>query len=128
MKAQRYGFNVLWSDVDQAFVATCPDFPDLSAFGGTPEDAVEDAMKVLDMYVEEFEGQGVPLPPPTVVRTYSGQLRLRLPAFVHAQLAQRAEFEGVSLNSLINTFVVEGLTARRVDESLQHIESGDAAS
>ena len=123
MKDYHYGFQVIWSDEDDAFVATCPDFPDLSAFGATPAKALEDAQNVLAMFIEEYESENVELPPQTVARSYSGQLRLRLPASVHARLSECAQREGVSLNALLNVFAVEGLAGRSVEERLSRLEN-----
>ena len=123
MKDYHYGFQVIWSDEDDAFVATCPDFPDLSAFGATPAQALEDAQNVLAMFIEEYDTENVELPPPTVGRGYSGQLRLRIPASVHARLAECARREGVSLNALLNAFAVEGLGGRTVEERLRKLEN-----
>ena len=123
MKDNHYGFQVIWSEEDDAFVATCPDFSDLSAFGATPAEALADAQNVLAMFIEEYDTENVELPPPTVARAYSGQLRLRLPASVHARLAERARREGVSLNALLNVLVVEGLVGRTVEERITRLEN-----
>ncbi len=57
-----YGFNVIWSDEDEAYVATCPAFPGLSAFGDTPMKAMEEAQVVLGLFIEEYQAQDVPPP------------------------------------------------------------------
>ncbi len=46
MKIQ-YGFNIFWSEGDSGYIATCPDFPGLMAFGETYEDAAREAKGVL---------------------------------------------------------------------------------
>ena len=62
-----YSFNVIWSEEDDAYIATCPAFPDLSAFGETLEEALEEVRVVLDLFIEEYEADGVPLPEPTTL-------------------------------------------------------------
>jgi len=61
----RYGFDVFWSDEDEGYIATCPDFPGLSAFGETMEEAVKEAGDALALFVESFEESGKPLPTPS---------------------------------------------------------------
>lgn len=103
MKRHPYSFNVFWNEEDGGFIATCPEFPGLSAFGRSPEEAVQEAETVLEMYVEEYEKDGVPLPEPHTLDTHSGKLSLRMPKSLHATLARMADAEGVSLNTLIVT-------------------------
>ena len=60
-----YAVNISWDDEEAGFVATFPDFPYLSAFGDTWEEAVADARVVLDMTLEAMAEDGVPPPVPT---------------------------------------------------------------
>lgn len=96
-----YGFNVIWSDEDEAYVATCPAFPDLSAFGESPEEALEEGRVVLGLFIEEYEADAVPLPEPTTLSQYSGRCLVRMSKSLHATLAALASQEGVSLNQLM---------------------------
>ena len=98
---RRYDFSLRWSEEDAAFLATCSSFPDLSAFGSTPEEALAEARVVLEMLIEEYRDEGVPLPEPHSYTPHSGQVRLRMPKSLHRSLAERAEREGVSLNTLM---------------------------
>lgn len=97
----KYPINIFWSEEDECFVAIIPDFPNLSAFGETHEEAVADAKQVLQMAIESLEHDGIPLPQPQyfTVQEYSGQVRLRMPKSLHHELALTAEREGVSLNT-----------------------------
>ena len=115
-----YSFNVTWSERDNAYVATCPEFPGLSAFGDTAAEALEEAGIAVSLFIEEYEADGVPLPQPRTIPSHSGQIRLRMPKYLHAQLAHYANQEGVSLNTLIVSYLSEavgaaGLRARRED-------------
>ena len=60
-----YAVNIFWDDRENGFVATFPDFPYLSAFGDTWEDALADARVVLDMTLEEMAKDGIAPPVPT---------------------------------------------------------------
>lgn len=97
----KYSINIFWSEEDDCFVAIIPDFPNLSAFGDSYEDAIADAKQVLHMAVESLERDGIPLPQPKYhkLQAYSGQVRLRMPKSLHRELSTSAENEGVSLNT-----------------------------
>lgn len=96
-----YSARIVWSDEDEGYVATSPEFEDLSAFGATAAEAVAELESVVEAAVEAHRASGWALPEPERVRPYSGQLRLRLPRSLHARLAEEAERDGVSLNTLI---------------------------
>ena len=102
-KTNRYSFNVFWSDEDEAHVATCVEFPGISAFADSIEQAFAELRIALDLAIETYEAEGWQLPEPVAKAEtrYSGQFRVRLPKSLHAQLAARAKREGVSLNTLV---------------------------
>lgn len=104
----KYGLNIIWSDEDQAYIATCPELPGLSAFGETIEDTIAEAKLAQELFVETYEAEGLPLPEPQLLGSYSGQFRLRIPPSLHHQLTRLAEIEGVSLNQ----FILMSLAAR----------------
>ena len=64
MMDTNYTVNIFWDDEENGFVATFPDFPYLSAFGDTWEEAVADARVVLDMTLETMAEDGVAPPVP----------------------------------------------------------------
>ena len=97
----KYGLNIIWSEEDHGYIVTCPEFPGLSAFGETVEDAISEAKLAQELFVETYEQEGLPLPQPQLLGSYSGQFRLRIPPTLHHQLTKLAEIEGVSLNQLI---------------------------
>jgi antitoxin HicB len=85
------------------YLAYYPDIPGCYADGETPEQAAheaEDALRTWLLTAKEF-GEDIP----DVKLQYSGQTRLRLPKYLHAELAIRAKYEGVSFNALV-TFVL----------------------
>lgn len=108
---QNYSFSVLWSDEDGEYVATSAEFPGLSGLAATPEEAIAELKDAIEVAVQAYLEDGEPVPSARHLNRYSGQLRLRLPKSLHAAAAARAEEEGVSLNTLLQTYVSQGLAA-----------------
>lgn len=108
----RYGFSVAWSGPDNAYLALCAEFPGLSAFGQTPEQAISELETALELAIETYEEEGWELPQPREQQSHSGQLRVRLPRVLHARLSAQAELDGVSLNTLIVAYLAEALGPR----------------
>lgn len=106
-----YSFNVFWSQEDQSYIATCPEFPTISAFGDTPEQALAEMQIALEMAIETYQEEGWPLPQPRTQPTYSGQFRVRMPKSLHSKLATQAEDEGISLNTLVVTYLSQAIGA-----------------
>ncbi len=44
----KYSINVVWSDEDECYIATIPEFKGLSAFGDTQEEAIQEAFVALE--------------------------------------------------------------------------------
>lgn len=107
-----YSIRIVWSDEDGGYIATSPEFKDLSAFGATAQEAAAQFESVVLVAIETYRDSGWVLPEPKRVHEHSGQLRVRLPKSLHGRLADEAERDGVSLNTLIVTFLSE-----RVGES-----------
>ncbi len=110
---QNYRFNTAWSDEDGAYVATCPEFPNLSAIGATPEDSFAELRVALRLAIKTYRKEGWPIPAARGVPQYSGQFRLRLPKSLHQSLSVRAETEGVSLNTLAVMLLSSGSHEQR---------------
>ena len=99
--ANRYSFNIEWSDEDEEYIATCPAFPGLSAFGETEQEALREAKTALEGFVETHKANKMTLPEPIVHEAVSGKFQLRLPKSLHRLAVRMAELESVSLNSYI---------------------------
>ena len=97
----RYPFHIEWSDEDQEFIATCPAFPGLSAFGKTEEKALKEAKVALAGFIETYKANNMALPEPAIHKRVSGKFQLRLPKSLHSFAVLMAHREGVSLNSYI---------------------------
>src|SRR5919206_1783464 len=106
-RMNKYSFNVRWSDEDVCYVAVCPDFPGLSGLGETAEEALAELQVALTASIETYQEEGWPLPQPHTMSAHSGKLLVRMPRSLHTRLAQQAEVEGVSLNTLVITILAE---------------------
>jgi predicted RNase H-like HicB family nuclease len=118
----KYSINVVWSDEDECYIATIPEFSGLSAFGDTQEDAIQEALVALEGFVEVYREDNVPLPIPKTHKPHSGQTRLRLPKSLHAILVEEAKNEGVSLNTYILNLLARRHEQNKTDTLLDKIE------
>jgi antitoxin HicB len=100
---ETYSIRIVWSDEDEGYVATSPEFDDLSAFGSTAREAAAQLELAVRAAIATYRDSGWTLPEPKRVHEHSGQLRVRLPRSLHGRLADEAERDGVSLNTLIVT-------------------------
>ncbi len=60
----RYRMLIEWSEEDQVFVVTLPEFPSNRTHGSSYEEAAKNGQEVLDLLIEMWEKEGRPLPPP----------------------------------------------------------------
>lgn len=109
MTEPTYSFRVIWSEEDNAFVATCPEFEGVSALGDTADQALAEAQIALRLMVETYQQEQWNLPEPANLQSYSGQFRLRVPRSLHARLAEAAADDGVSLNTYAVSLLALGL-------------------
>lgn len=115
-----YSIRIAWSEEDEAFIARCPEFRYLAADGQTQEEAVKELHTVIEMAIETLEEDGRPLPKPEFETPYSGNLSLRLGSGLHRRVAERAEVEGTSINSLLQTAIAYYLGLRAGAEEAPH--------
>jgi predicted RNase H-like HicB family nuclease len=56
---------IQWSEEDQVFVVSLPEFGDCAhTHGDSYEKAAKSGREVLELLIESFEADGQPLPPP----------------------------------------------------------------
>jgi predicted HicB family RNase H-like nuclease len=115
-----YGVHLQWSTEDDAYVATCPEFPGLSGVHADAHEALVELQEAMAMAIEVLEEDREPLPTPRVREAFSGQLRLRIPKSLHRLAAERAAFEEVSLNTLLVSLIAGALGARVADQRSAH--------
>jgi len=72
---EHYGFKVFWSDEDGGYIATCPDFPGLSAFGESENDALAEGKAALRLFLESLQAEGKQPPLATTMQKRRRQPR-----------------------------------------------------
>jgi predicted RNase H-like HicB family nuclease len=66
----RYSMVIQWSEEDQAYVTTLPEFgPYSKTHGTTYEEAARNGQEVLEQLIETFQAEGQPLPEPLLFGT-----------------------------------------------------------
>jgi antitoxin HicB len=63
----KYTILIQWSDEDECYVVSLPEFTDVMqpcTHGETYEEAVKNAQEVLEMLIESYLEDGQPLPAP----------------------------------------------------------------
>jgi len=106
-----YSYQLAWSEEDGGYIATCPELPTLSAYGASATQAIAELQEAVNGALEILAEQGAAIPAARLLPRHSGQFRVRLPKSLHAQLAARAEAEGVSLNTLVVSFLSQALAS-----------------
>jgi len=59
-----YHINIFYSEEDGRYIADIPDLDSCSAFGNTPEQALEELEKAKKAWIEAARQSGRPIPPP----------------------------------------------------------------
>ena len=101
-KAEHYLYSVGWSEADEAFVARVAEFPSLAAHADTQEEALREIKDLVAFVLNDLKESDEPIPEPFGKRSFSGRLVLRMPEYMHRQLAIEAMQQGISLNQLLN--------------------------
>ncbi len=113
-----YPFEVrpLANEDGGGYLIAYPDFSECIADGETPEEAIQHGLDALQETILALESMGLPVPQPESGGSYSGKFIQRIPKSLHARLAVRAKQEGVSMNTLVTTFLAESLGKRETAE------------
>ncbi len=103
------------------FLITFPDLPGCMADGENENEALKNARDAFQAWVSARADACKALPEPKYLPEHkealqaSGKFVARLPKSMHARLAKRASIEGVSLNTLVLTFIAEALGRREYE-------------
>ncbi len=62
----RYSIHLNWTDEDDCYIATIKEFPGLSAFGDTPEQAAHEAQVAAEAMIDVMKEDGDDIPEPAI--------------------------------------------------------------
>ena len=103
--------SALSEDDGGGFLAEVFELPGCIADGDTKEEALTNISDAIESWIStaKAEGRDIPDPKLNVDESPSGKFTTRVPKTIHATLIKMAEQEGVSLNSLVNSFLSMGI-------------------
>ena len=117
----RYPVHVFPSEDDEGFIAMVRDLPGCSAYGGTDLEALVEIKNAIAAWIDAATAAGntVPAPSrPALEPRVSGKFLIRMPRDLHADLEQKAERQGTSLNQYIVYLLTKGVTSELVAEAV----------
>ena len=74
----KYSIYLNWNYEDDCYIATIKEFPGMSAFGGTPEEAAHEARIAAEAMIEVLKEDSEEIPEPSSIhagRTSDARLR-----------------------------------------------------
>ena len=66
MTPLHYSVNIQWSDENQAFLVDVPELPGCHTHGDSYEEAIKNAVEVIELWIETAKELGWPIPAPKV--------------------------------------------------------------
>lgn len=110
----QYPFEIrpLTQEEGGGYLISFTDFSECIADGETPEEAIRNGWDALAETMAALEEMGLPVPEPASGGSSSGKFIQRIPKNLHARLTLRAKQEGVSMNTLVTSFLAESLGER----------------
>jgi antitoxin HicB len=110
-KLADYPFEIrpLTSDEGGGFLIAYPDFSDCISDGETVEEVLRNGQDALKETIAALRAKTLPVPAPNSGGIASGKFVARVPKSIHAQLTTRAKTEGVSLKTVVLSFIAQGL-------------------
>ena len=58
-----YHINIFYSERDNCYIADTPDLENCSAFGDTPQQALEEMLTAQRLWLDEAKESGIEIPP-----------------------------------------------------------------
>ena len=75
-----YHINIFFSEDDEGYIADIPDLKHCSAFGESPQEALNEVLKAKEAWMAAARAKGKPVPPPQFRPSRSDCLAKSLPA------------------------------------------------
>ncbi len=109
-----YHIEIVWSeseDGDAGWVAEVKELRGCIAQGRTREELLSNIDRAMEAWIDDALEAGDPIPEPRPTVSYSGKVLVRMPPYLHGELVEEAERQGVSLNQLAVTLLARGAGA-----------------
>jgi len=104
-----YKVEITPKEDGSGFNAAIPLLKGCMAFGETLEEAYASLAEVKQAWLEIAFARGWKIPEPlSETKDYSGKFNVRLPGYLHRELAELAEAQGTSLNQFVVALLAEG--------------------
>ena len=97
--SDRYLKIVEWSEADGCYVGRVPGLAFGGVHGENEAKVYAELCEVVDEWIAAADRDGLPLPPATTGKTYSGKFNLRVGEQLHEMLAIRSLTANESLNN-----------------------------
>ncbi len=94
-------YAIALSRGEEGWTARVEEFDGCQATGASPEEAAGAVRAAMADWIGAALAEDCPVPPPRAAAKHSGRLLVRMPPTLHAQLAQLAERERTSMNTVI---------------------------
>ena len=104
-KSNQYLKIVEWSEEDQCYIGRAPGLALGGIHGKNEKKVYERLCNLVDEWIKIYEKDGMPLPPPTAGKSYSGKFILRVGEELHERLA----IESMKVSESLNTYCVKAL-------------------
>lgn len=111
-KSADYLKLVEWSDEDGCYVGSAPPLVGPSCHGSDAAQVFRQISEIVEEHLKIREEDGLPIPPATLQKDYSGKFVLRVGPALHKALAIRATLAGDGLNEFCVKQLDEAATAR----------------
>lgn len=104
------GYTVeLFLDEDRDWLAHFEEMPGVSAFGPSPEQALDELAVAWSGVKQSYRAAGQQVPVAPARRHFSGQFNIRIDKRVHRALALEAARNGLTLNGLVAQKLSQGV-------------------
>jgi antitoxin HicB len=109
----RFTVRPLSPDEGGGYLVEFPDLPGCMSDGETIEEAIANGLEAKAEWIAAMREAGRSIPEPSGIpeQFYSGKWQIRAPRWLHRHLAERAEREGISLNTLAVSLLAHAVDA-----------------